>query len=64
MKEKTKEYQVQAIIKTIVCISVSAKTLEEALDKSKALTEKDFITIDGEYMDGEYRITGVYESCP
>jgi len=64
MAEKNKEYQVQALVKAIVSVSVNAKNVEEALQKSKELKEEDFVEILGEHLDGDFRITGIYESAP
>jgi len=44
-----------------IIIDMSAKDLDEALVKSKDLNEHDFVDILGEYMDGKFRVTGVYE---
>jgi hypothetical protein len=64
MTEKNKEYQVQAVVKTSVSVPVWAKTLEEAIEKSKGLKDDDFVEVIGEHIDGDFRITGVYESAP
>lgn len=61
MADKNKTFMVQANINTVVGIEVQAKNLEEAVQKSAEFKEIDFITIDGEYQDGNHRITGVYE---
>ena len=63
MKEKTREYQVMALITVTASIPIGAKSLSEAVEKSKELKEADFIDFNGDYVSGEdYRVTGVYES--
>lgn len=62
MATKERSYQIQAKLDLLVAIEVSAKSLEEALQKSSNLKETDFVEINGDYIDGNYRITGVYES--
>lgn len=62
---KTKSYQIQAKLNLLICVEVSAANLDEALVKAKGLKETDFIEFgDSEYMDGDMRISEVYESCP
>ena len=58
---KMTTYYIQAKLELIVSIETQAKNLDEALTKTKSLKEQDFVTIDGEYVDGNMRITGVYE---
>lgn len=58
--KKIKDFQVMAKLTLDISIPVSAKTIEEAVEKSKVLDEHDFVEILGEYMDGNYEITGVY----
>jgi hypothetical protein len=43
-------------------IEIQATSLEEAVQKSASLKENDFITIEGDYLDGSLEITGVYKS--
>jgi hypothetical protein len=62
MSTKIKTYQVMAKVEVDVSIEVQATSLEEAIQKSSSLKEQDFITIDGEYLDGNFEITGVYKS--
>jgi hypothetical protein len=54
------KYNVSADIKVSVCIMVGGKTLEEALAEARKLEVTDFVTIEGDYLDGELEITGVY----
>lgn len=61
---KTREYQVQAKLELLISISTNASSLLEAIEKSKNLKEDSFADIIGDYVDGEMRITGVYESAP
>jgi hypothetical protein len=54
-------YNVYANLNINVAISISAKSLEEALEKSKGFKEKDFIQFEGEYIDGNMKINGIIE---
>ena len=60
--QKTKEYQVYAVIHSWVSIGILAKDLDEAVAKSKNLEESDFVDTLGECIDGDFRIVGVQES--
>lgn len=57
---KLKTYHIQADIKTLVSIEIKAENMRDAIAQSEALQVQDFITIDGEYIDGELDITGIY----
>jgi len=62
MADKLKSYGVWAECRRQVILTVKAKTLEEAVEKSKEFEDEDFVTVNGEYTDGETRIIGVLES--
>ena len=54
-------YNVMAEMTVTVGIIIDADSLEDAVQKSKDLKETDFITIEGEYIDGtNFHLTGVY----
>lgn len=57
-----KEYQVQAKIVSIVAVAIRAKSFEEATTHAATMTEDDFVVIQGENIDGSFRVSGVYES--
>ena len=59
-KDRQKDYTVQAKLDLVVSINISARSLEEALEKSKQLKVQDFVDILGDYIDGEMEITGMY----
>jgi hypothetical protein len=59
---KNKKYLAMAKISVDVTTEIEASNLTEAAQKAVSLKEDDFITIDGEYLDGGIEITGVYES--
>lgn len=63
-KQKVKSYQVQAVLHLMISVDVQAKSLDDALELSKTMKEVDFVDIQGEYIDGDMRITGAYESTP
>ena len=55
-------YSVMAKLKLEVTVPVTAPSLEEAIAKARELKETDFVTIDGDYMDGDIKIIGLYEA--
>lgn len=59
MQKQNKKFEITARIVVITSISVVADSMEEAVVQAKELKETDFITVDGEYLDGSIRITGV-----
>ena len=59
--KKLTSFNVMAELKTTSSITIEAESLLDAVEKAKLLKDEDFITVEGEYMDGELRITGVYE---
>ncbi len=61
---KQKDYEVQAKLELVVSITISAVDLDKAVEISKGFTETDFVDMHGDYLDGKFRITGVYESNP
>jgi len=63
-KERQKEYQVQARISMLTTIDISAKTLDDAIAKSKDLAPTDFVETIGDCFDSNFRVVGVYESDP
>ena len=56
-----KTFQVSAKLNLFVTNEVKAETLEEALEQARKMKEQDFITINGEFLDGSMEITGIYE---
>lgn len=60
-KEKNKKYAVQAKLSLSVCIETDGKNITEVLEKSKSLNESSFVKVLGDYLDGEFEITGIYE---
>jgi hypothetical protein len=61
MAAKLKDYQVWANCHRQVALTIKARTLEEALEKSKELEGTDFVTVNGECVDADTQITGVLE---
>lgn len=55
-------FTVYAKMNITVSVEISAKHLDEALEKSKKLNQIDFITFVGDYMDGDFKINGVIEN--
>ena len=55
-------YNVIGKLKLEVAVPVTAPSLEEAIAKARELKETDFVTIDGDYMDGDIKIIGLYEA--
>jgi hypothetical protein len=58
--KKLETYCIQAVLKLMVTVEISAPDLDTALAKSKEFKEEDFVTILGDYMEGNMKITGVY----
>jgi hypothetical protein len=58
---KCKCFEVQARLVLITSISIGADSLEDAVEQSKDLQENNFIKFKGDYLDGSYKITGVFE---
>jgi len=56
-----KTFNVSAKLDLFVTAEVKAETLEEALEQARKMKEQDFITINGEFLDGSMEITGIYE---
>jgi len=59
--KKLTSFNVMAELKVTSSIIIEAESLLDAVEKAKLLKDEDFVTVEGEYMDGELRITGVYE---
>lgn len=60
MKNNLKKFTVSAVLNLNVTVDVTARSLEEALQKSKELKDHDFVEILGEYLDGSFEVTGIY----
>lgn len=58
-QEPLQAYGVWARCRQQVSVEIRARSLEDALEKAKELEEEDFVTVNGEYCDGEFEITGV-----
>mgnify|MGYP001559823117 CR=1 FL=1 len=61
MSKKLTTFNVMAKLTLDVSIAIDAESLLDALYRTTELKEQDFVTIDGEYLDGEMKIIGVYE---
>jgi hypothetical protein len=61
-KHTQKEFYVEGRAAVSVGLMVSAKSLDEVVEKSKSLKLEDFVTILGDHNDSNFRVTGVYES--
>jgi hypothetical protein len=60
MKQSTStRFQIVGRIVALVGVDVPAKTMDEALDKSKELKVEDFITIDGDHQDSSLVISSI-----
>ena len=59
---KTTSFEVSALLSLWISINIEAATLDDALVKSKALKEEDFVRIQGDYNDGKMRIIGIYDN--
>jgi len=54
-------YCIQGKLTLEVCLSISAKNLDEALEKSKKLKVDDFVEFKGDFCDGNMKIVGIFE---
>jgi hypothetical protein len=61
MATKTKQFNVYSKILVESAVEVSATSLEEAVQKAKALDFDAFVEVLGEHIDSDYRLTGVFE---
>jgi hypothetical protein len=59
MTAKLKVFNVTGRLSLIVQIDIKADSFEDALAQSTELKEQDFITINGDFMDGKISIVGV-----
>jgi hypothetical protein len=54
-----RKFNVWANLRQTVSVEIVADSLEDALAKAKNLDEKVFVDVLGEYVDGNFEITGV-----
>lgn len=52
-KKTLETFNIQANLKLQVSVQIEAKDFYEAIEKMKELTVQDFVTIEGDYDDGE-----------
>jgi hypothetical protein len=60
-KQTLKTFHVNVRINLDTTIEISAKDLDEAVAKSKALDINDFIDITGDHNDSSFRVSGIFE---
>lgn len=60
-KPKLETYYVEGRIGLCIGLDVSAKSLDEAHEKAKALKLNDFVEIHGDHNDSNFAITGVFK---
>ncbi len=58
---KPKSFQVWGELTLTVALPVSGDSLEDAMSRAKKFDVHDFVDINGEYMNGELRISGIHE---
>ncbi len=61
--KKNKEFQVEAVIKAWVTVTIHAFDLADAVEQSKKFGIVDFAAIEGECFDSGCEIAGVRESA-
>ena len=55
-----RNYLIDSTIKVVTNIEIKAESLQDALDQSKELKMQDFITVKGDWIDGNIvAITGI-----
>ena len=62
MAKTLKTFMIMAKCYRDVNVEIRAENLEEALVKSKELKDEDFISVLGDYNDGNTKIYGIFES--
>ena len=60
MGKTLEEFIITGKLDLLVDVTVSAESLEDAVQKSKELQVTDFIDFKGDYIDGRLEITGAY----
>ncbi|KKK74511.1 hypothetical protein LCGC14_2883040 [marine sediment metagenome] len=60
---KRNKYSVWAELRQTVTVDISAKSLDEALERAKELKEGEFVTVEGEYVNGKFEVTGVIKNA-
>lgn len=58
---KNKIYNVMVSVKVDTAIEVKASSFEEALERVRDYKVKDVVEFDTDFIDGDIKITGVYE---
>jgi hypothetical protein len=61
-KSVAKTYLAQARLTNLVTVEVHARSLDDALIVAQELHADDFITVDGEPLDGSFELTGIYSA--
>ena len=61
-KTTSKQFTVQACSRTLVTLEITAVSLSDAIQKANGMKEDAFVSVKGETLDGDFWITGVYES--
>lgn len=60
MTKKQKTYHIMFNINLDTDVEISAASLEEALQKGKQIKLTEVVSFDGNYNDGEIKVTGVF----
>jgi hypothetical protein len=60
-KQKLESYCIEGRMGLCVGLTVQAKSLDEAIEKSKTLKLTDFIEFLGDHNDSNFAITGVFK---
>lgn len=58
-KSTLRSFSVSAQVNIWASVIIEAESLEDAVTKSRDLSVTDFVTVDGEHIDSQYKITGV-----
>ena len=59
MTNPLKQFDVTGRLELMVQVTIKAESLADALEQSRHLAEKHFVSFKGECMDGSLAITGV-----
>lgn len=60
-KAKKKTFNIQVQVNVMTDITVTADSMEEALEFGRSQGVRDVVDFEGDYIDGDIKVTGVFE---
>ena len=61
MAKKVKSFIITARLNIECDTEIKAESFEDAVEQAKDLIETHFVTIHGDFIDGNTHVTGIYE---